>query len=395
MSFDSFDPNTTPIMMPPPGVIPNFKDPDSISYITRNVTYAFLPLMLAFVVLRLCTRVLIRHSSGLDDVLYVASAASVVTVCGMALSALDRPNGRHAWDVPLSILTDSYLRTNFVFVIISSITTMLVKLTLLVLYLRIFNPVEIAKIAIYICIGVTISFYIATMIAELVVGLPKAGGEGWQAAQIRYGPFGLNLSVVRGVFGVISDFVILLIPMTQVIKLHLPLRKKITILGIFLTGLLACACSIVTCVFRFLERYDLDYTWANTMPNTFAIIELTVGHICCSLPTLPPLIGFLNNNETLLSIIRYLKSDKSRKNSNEDPMSLPSSNSKNQLPRIPQGRLTGMRSFIQKARLTSFSKKATFDGSYGQSNYHDLESIDLDYHAQLKNNHTPTSSQLV
>ncbi|KAK6948148.1 hypothetical protein Daesc_009912 [Daldinia eschscholtzii] len=130
MSFDSFDPNTTPIMMPPPGVIPNFKDPDSISYITRNVTYAFLPLMLAF---------------GLDD---------------------------------------------------------------------------------------------ATMIAELVVGLPKAGGEGWQAAQIRYGPFGLNLSVVRGVFGVISDFVILLIPMTQVIKLHLPLRKKITILGIFLTGLL-------------------------------------------------------------------------------------------------------------------------------------------------------------
>ncbi|OTB11606.1 hypothetical protein K445DRAFT_321984 [Daldinia sp. EC12] len=315
----------------------------------------------------------------------------------MALSALDRPNGRHTWDVPLSVLTDSYLRTNFVFVIMSPISIMLVKLTLLILYLRIFNPVKIAKIAIYVCIGVTISFYMATTIAELVVGLPKAGGEGWQAAQSRYAPFGLDLSVVRGVFGVISDFVILLIPMTQVITLHLPLRKKVIIAGIFLAGLLACVCSIVACVFRSWQRYSdaLDHTWANTMPIAFTIIELTVGHICCSLPTLPPLIGFLNNNETLLSIIRYLKSDKGRKNSNEDPMSLPSSNSKNQLPRIPQGRLTGMRSFIQKARLTNFSKKATFDGSYGQSNYHDLESVDLDYHAQLKNNHTPTSSQLV
>ncbi|KAI0117411.1 hypothetical protein F4814DRAFT_416204 [Daldinia grandis] len=392
MSSNQLDPNITPAMMPPAGVTPNFKDPDSISYIPRNVTYVFLSLMLVFLAFRLCSRALIRHNFGLDDTLCVASAGSIVTAGGLLLSLLDRPNGRHLWDVPLSVLTDSYLRINFIFVLMSAVSTMLVKVSLLVLYLRIFNPVRQVTITIYVCTGVIVSFYLATMIAELVVGVPKAGSEGWQEAQARYGPFGLNVSVVRGVFGIISDFAILFIPLAQVMKLYLPLRKRIILAGIFLTGLLACVCSIVTCAFRFMERYELDYTWANTMPSTFATIELTVGHICCSLPTLPPLISFLSNNKILLSIVRYFRSGNSGRSSNENPAPLTLDPSENQLPKIPKGRLTGLRSFIQKARLTNLSKKTSTNWSHEQSNYNDIESIDLDYHAQLKNTSAQTSS---
>lgn len=114
---------------------------------------------------------------------------------------------------------------------------MLVKVSLLALYLRMFKPVRLVNIIIHTCIGVVVSFYVATMIAELVVGVPR-GDEGWQAAQARYGNFGLEVSAARGIFGVISDFVILAIPLSQVVQLHLPLRRKITLVCIFLSGLL-------------------------------------------------------------------------------------------------------------------------------------------------------------
>lgn len=115
---------------------------------------------------------------------------------------------------------------------------MMVKLSLLVMYLRLFKPVQLVKIIIYVCIGVVTCFYMATVIAELVVGIPRAGDSGWYAAQLRYGPVGLDVSSVRGVFGIVSDFGILFIPLSQVIKLNLPLKRKVTLICIFLTGLL-------------------------------------------------------------------------------------------------------------------------------------------------------------
>lgn len=84
--------------------------------------------------------------------------------------------------------------------------------------------------SIYTCIGVVVSFYLVTIVAELVAGIPRPGGGGWQQAQVKYGPFGLSVSVAHGIFGIISDFVILLIPLTQIISLCLPLRKKIILI---------------------------------------------------------------------------------------------------------------------------------------------------------------------
>ncbi|KAI0191924.1 hypothetical protein F4808DRAFT_443454 [Astrocystis sublimbata] len=378
-----FDPNTTPSLMPPDGVIPNFQNPDSNAWISTNVTEAFLTLMVLCMILRLYSRVIVIHKFGADDILSVVAAASIVAVCGILLSLNDHPNGRHLWDVPFSVLTDSYLQINFTFVLLSAAASLLVKLSLLMLYLRIFNPVQAVKITIYACIGVLTAFYFSTIIAELVVGIPRNRG-GWQEAQVRYGPFGLTISVVRGVFGVVSDFVILFIPITQLIKLSVPLGRKIVLLGVFLTGLLACASSIATTVFRFGELDNPDYTWANTLPNAFAIIELTVGHICCSLPTLPPLITLVSKSKTVQSIIRHIRSTGARNSDGDDSVSGPSDTAESQrLPPIRKGGLTGLRSFIRKAGFTNVPTKPTSNSTNGPS-YYDLESIDVDYHAQLK-----------
>jgi hypothetical protein len=67
MDSYSYDPNTTPVLMPPAGVVPNFINPDSIAYVSRNVSSVFLSLMLAFLIMRLYSRSMITRSCGIDD----------------------------------------------------------------------------------------------------------------------------------------------------------------------------------------------------------------------------------------------------------------------------------------------------------------------------------------
>ncbi|KAG8158325.1 hypothetical protein KVR01_012086 [Diaporthe batatas] len=347
------DPNTTPVMMPPEGVVPNFENPISNAYITRDVGLVFFVLMIVFLALRLCSRVLVTRSYGVDDL-------------------LDAPNGRHLWDVPISVLTNSYLQINFTFVLMSAISIMLVKLSLLFMYLRMFKPVQLVKIFIYVSIGAVTSFYVATIIAELAVGIPRPG-EGWPAAQMRYGNFGLEVSVVRGVFGVISDFVIFFIPLSQVIRLHLPLKRKITLVCIFLTGLL------------FRERGDPDFTWANTMPNTFSVVEITVGHICGSVPALPALITSLKKNRTLLSLLQHLRSSREKEYNSDATASASSTEKMNMPPSKLKSLLTGLRAFLQKVHLIKSPKKERSLRIYRISEYDDLEyAEEVDYHAHVR-----------
>jgi len=56
-----------PALQPPPGVVPNFVNPQSIAHQTRTAIYVTLPLMLLFLVLRLYTRLRILRAVGADD----------------------------------------------------------------------------------------------------------------------------------------------------------------------------------------------------------------------------------------------------------------------------------------------------------------------------------------
>jgi hypothetical protein len=61
---------------------------------------------------------------------------------------------------------------------------------------------------------------------------------------------------------------------------------------------------------------------------------------------------------------------------------------------IPNGDLTGLRSFMQKVHLTRSPQKETTLRSAGQSSYDDLECGDWDYHTHLrKDNPTEFATQ--
>ncbi|KAH8901739.1 hypothetical protein GQ53DRAFT_740474 [Thozetella sp. PMI_491] len=376
-----------PSGIPPPGVTPNFANPESNAYITRDVMYGFLPLMIVFLVLRIYARIHTGFKFGPDDFLSIAAAGSITAFCGVLLSLLDNPLGHHQYDIPVSDITDDFLRKNLVFVVLFATSAMLVKCSLLVLYLRIFRPIVTVNWIIYLCIGVISAFYISTLTAYSVLCSPRPGFS-WVVSQVVCGTAALNIAVVQGVFGPVSDLVVMLIPMTLVLPLSLPPKKKVAVAGIFLTGSLALACSIVNCVLRFKERTSVDYTWEGTYPGSMAIIELTIGHICCSLPTFPPLFMAIRKLKWAQSAAEGFKNYScSTDKGSEIAVPIPSAQGpRPEVPAaIPSGRLTGLRSFVQRVRgLEPRPASRVANGSNQEESRNELNSVDMDYHAQLR-----------
>lgn len=83
-------------------------------------------------------------------------------------------------------------------------------------------------------------FYLSCLVGALILCVPRQGDGGWtsQASQTRCAWPDSQLSLAQGIFSTLSDFYVLAIPLHMVWGLNLPLRRKVGVSAIFLTGLL-------------------------------------------------------------------------------------------------------------------------------------------------------------
>lgn len=112
------------------------------------------------------------------------------------------------------------------------------KASLFLLYLRLFTPDRWTRKFIYLGLVITFAAYLATTVAFGGFCLPRPS-ESWAEALLspRCGK-ATGMTYIQGIFNVVSDFYILILPVPVVIKLRLPLKRKIGVCAIFMTGLL-------------------------------------------------------------------------------------------------------------------------------------------------------------
>jgi hypothetical protein len=119
-----------------------------------------------------------------------------------------------------------------------SLGAILVKLCLLLLYIRMFRPRNVARVLIWAAFAFIPLFYIATVIAFTIFYMPKKGDD-WISARSPSTTHKMNnVTSVQGIVGIVQDFYILLIPIWFVSGLRLPLGRKIGVSAIFLSGLM-------------------------------------------------------------------------------------------------------------------------------------------------------------
>jgi len=368
----------TPSMAPPPGVIPNFIDPPSKSPMVRAGLFTILPLMIIVVALRVYTRIRITRAFGADDYLCLAATACIVTFSALILSFLDKPAGRHMWDIPLGELLYNHYWVEALYgsVMVYCVGNMFTKLALLMLYLRIFKPAVWARWSILLGIGLTVAFYLATFIASFAICV-DAGRPIWQSFQDDKCANDILIVVkVQAWYGVFSDFYILAIPLWLVWGLHMSPKRKFGVLAIFLTGLAACAVSIASLVQRYtmLEQGE-DRTWTNCDSWLYTVIELGIGVICSCMPVTTVVL------KSVATSLNSVWSSLTGHSHNQHSGATDEPDRSGQLPAIPRGNLSGVRTFIR--RLNRTKGEAT---TINLATFESINSVDqpVDYHAQLK-----------
>lgn len=178
------------------------------------------------------------------------------------------------------------LKALFAATISWTFSTTAIKVSLLLLYIRVF-PQRPFRVAAYGLMGLVLVYLVACLIffvancqpfeANFNPGLPGAvcGNKtaGWLGT---------------GVANIVTDIAILSLPMRNVYHLQLPSRTKMAVAGIFGIGFVVVIVSIVRLVV--LLQIDLDdFTYSAVNADIFSALEPTLMISCACLPIMRPL----------------------------------------------------------------------------------------------------------
>lgn len=122
--------------------------------------------------------------------------------------------------------------------IIYTPTIFLAKLSILLLYFRIFVTAKGSKTyyAIHFLIWFNFLFYLSNVPAEIWTCIPRE--KIWNPTLAGKCLDNHAIIISGGVINVVSDFGILLIPLVSIGRLQMPLEKKIGVSAVFATGFL-------------------------------------------------------------------------------------------------------------------------------------------------------------
>lgn len=145
------------------------------------------------------------------------------------------------------------------------ILTFLAKAALLLQMQRTFSPTRSGAvyIACQVLIYANLAFYLSSFIALVFECVPQERIWNPHIKTGRCIEIGALL-IAMGVINVISDFMIIILPIWAISHLRMSMKMKLGVGTIFATGILAIACSICRLVYTFppLHSEDVSYLFA-------------------------------------------------------------------------------------------------------------------------------------
>ncbi|KAF2680901.1 hypothetical protein K458DRAFT_89307 [Lentithecium fluviatile CBS 122367] len=232
------------LIPPPPGVVPDVAHRKFHGAPIMIAASICLPVVIILAAIRLYVRLRILRKWALDDYAFVISVPAGISMVALNIAVIyGGVYGYHTWEVTIGDLTKPILERAFVIAVIQGPITWLIKLTLFCLIFTAFRPVTWLRRLVFIGIFVTGAFYLYTAIDRGIACGPRGGVN-----RLAYlaGMRGTHCSdpdgfvqvtnILQGSFNIFSDLYILLIPIPAIVKLDLPLQKRVAVLLIFLTG---------------------------------------------------------------------------------------------------------------------------------------------------------------
>ena len=211
-------------------------DNKSIAY--RNVTIVFMSLAAPAILMRMVKVAFMRHKPAIDDWFVGIAFLGSIAYCAVNLDGLVPYGlGRDIWSLPFDHVTKTivFVYTNAALYVFE---VGMVKLAMVLFYMNIFPSLTIRRIL----IG-TFSFIAAYSFAYLMFCLFQCHPISyfWTSWDMEHkGTCAGNIKVIisHACLNIASDIWIMIIPMTQLARLNMDWRKKLSVGAMFSVGLL-------------------------------------------------------------------------------------------------------------------------------------------------------------
>ncbi|KAG9231696.1 hypothetical protein BJ875DRAFT_486766 [Amylocarpus encephaloides] len=300
-----------PAMLPPKGVTANFDNPGSLNvFVVPTVVLAIVFPTLALL-MRIYTQRSISRPLYWEDYIAILAWAMFIGFCVPSVIC-GRHAGAHQWDTPRrEVFTMLYWSNTVQIVYCPAI--FLVKLSILLQYMRIFVPSRQSNMGMFVGICVVFwghfLFYVVDIFFQIFSCTPRE--KAWNKLITTGHCYDLpGIYVASGAVNVASDFIILLLPVFSIWKLKISTRQKMEVCGAFATGFLVgflpvCAVSIARLVYIVLFFRTEDQTRAVIAPGLCGIAEISLGIICSCLPTVPMFLHVVRAQLPLISFFGW------------------------------------------------------------------------------------------
>ncbi|KAK4232941.1 hypothetical protein C8A03DRAFT_48350 [Achaetomium macrosporum] len=244
---------------PPPGVTPNFTNPEynGRSVVAANI--ASLALATCVCGLRIFTKTYILHTVDYSDYL------------------IDL-----AWDVPLDKFSPTFLQLQMATQAIYCVSMMFAKPSLLALYLRI-SPYLRFRWAVVILIAIGSGYSSAAVLVSIFQCQLVA--KAWDVTITNSSCIDrVACFFAMLVLNVTTDLAMLVLPIPMLWNTKMPKRQRVGLIGIFMTGSLVCVVGFlrIKSLIDLIGLYNL--TWNLVDGYVWVAIEMNTGIICACLP---------------------------------------------------------------------------------------------------------------
>ncbi|KAE9373323.1 hypothetical protein N431DRAFT_482387 [Stipitochalara longipes BDJ] len=256
------------------------------------VSVVFLVLAAISVFMRVYARLVVLKNSGWDEVAIVASFICSIILLGFTEAQVRHGEGKH-FDVVMANNPQDFtdqLRYLWLAITFYNASLSLTKASILLQYLRVFVSKGIRR-ACWGTLAFVAAYGIYTIMSNIFACIPVSAfwspTPDMRCISKKFSWF-FNAS-----FNILTDLVIIALPIPTLKSLKLPARQKVGLMVIFALGGFVCLVSVLRLQSLYVISVSVDPTYDNVGASIWSNIEVYTGIICASLPAIKPVVGKL------------------------------------------------------------------------------------------------------
>ncbi|KAL2813881.1 integral membrane protein [Aspergillus granulosus] len=273
----------------------SIEDPHDVLNTVNLVTQCLcIPIVTIFVAMRFAIRAWYKQWAPVEDWTCFTAWLLFMAYCGIGIMIGKYGGGYHYTDVSEEHLV-LFRKFCYIATVLYCPMALLVKIALLSILIRIFSPYKNKILFIYIFLGALCVYYIIAEIVKIRMCDPVPAY--WTQDDPNASCLDQQAALIAdSVISVVSDLLILLLPLPLTWSLQMSRNKKLRVIGMLSAGGLATAFSIYRLILVLRDGSSPDMTIVFICVILSGNAEGGVGLICACLPSLNIVIAKLRNH---------------------------------------------------------------------------------------------------